>query len=176
MSTLLLRSHLQYPKCKDRNKSDYYNNLLIYANVSTLVKSYWIGPNVLLNRTYPQNTQHDKILYVSHHLEQSLRTVAHSMRLMRKCDLLRIRKSVSLWSLPVKGKVSLIWPLDQLGKPICSIADYYWACLNVGLLRRLLWIRNPSQSEQDCYSTLFIVCCLNFGVPNKRSLLVDCQL
>ena len=34
----------------------------IYANVSTLVKSYLIGPNVLLNRAHPQNSQHDEIL------------------------------------------------------------------------------------------------------------------
>ena len=33
----------------------------IYANVSTLVKSYLIGPNVLLNKTHPQNTQHDEL-------------------------------------------------------------------------------------------------------------------
>ena len=37
-----------------------------------------------------------------------------------------IGPNVLLKSLPVKGKVSLVWPLDQLGKPITSITDYYW--------------------------------------------------
>ena len=38
-------------------------------------------------------------------------------------------KRKPFWSLPEKGKDTLVWPLVQLGKPLNIIADIYWHCL-----------------------------------------------